>query len=77
MDVARITDFSCLTTARTVFYCVGDSASLLQFSVWAKQASFTSLETSIQMEIQEAFTKHELSFRKLSPHQSSNTHTLF
>lgn len=36
----------------------GDSAILLQFSVWSKQESFSNLQTDIQMEIQAALNAH-------------------
>jgi small-conductance mechanosensitive channel len=38
----------------------GEAALQLQFSVWGKQASFTSLQTSIQMDIQTAFNKYDI-----------------
>lgn len=38
----------------------GDSGVLLQFSVWGKQASFTTLQTSIQMSIQAALTAYNI-----------------
>jgi len=38
----------------------GDAGLQLQFSVWGKQPSFTSLETSIQMDIQATFNKYDI-----------------
>lgn len=38
----------------------GDSAILLQFSVWCKQVSFNLFQTNIQMEIQAALTAHNI-----------------
>lgn len=38
----------------------GDAALQLQFSVWGKQQSFASLQTNIQMDIQEAFSKFDI-----------------
>lgn len=50
----------CLVTPAPEFYFLefGESAILLQFSVWGKQASFTSLQTNIKMDIQAAFNHH-------------------
>lgn len=38
----------------------GDCAILLQFSVWGKQSSYTILQSSIQMDIQAAFTANDI-----------------
>lgn len=38
----------------------GDNALQLQFSVWGKQPSFTSLQTNIQLDIQAAFNKYDI-----------------
>lgn len=38
----------------------GESTILLQFSVWAKQPAFSSLQTNIQMEIQAALYTHDI-----------------
>ncbi len=39
---------------------LNDTAVSLQFAVWSTQASFTSLETNIQMDIQSAFKQHDI-----------------
>ncbi|HEV2523820.1 MAG TPA: mechanosensitive ion channel family protein [Gammaproteobacteria bacterium] len=38
----------------------GEAALKLQFSVWGKQTSFNSLQTSIQTDIQTAFNKYDI-----------------
>ncbi len=52
----------CLVTPlpELTFLEFGDSAIALQFSVWTKQSSFTSLQTNIQMEIQAALNLHDI-----------------
>lgn len=37
---------------------LGDSSVSLQFAVWGKQSSYSSLETNIQLAIQAAFVQH-------------------
>ena len=61
MEVARKNPQCLVTPAPELnFVEFGDSAILLQFSVWTKQTSFTSLQTNIQMEIQAALNVHDV-----------------
>jgi small-conductance mechanosensitive channel len=63
MDVARNNPLCLVSPSpEMTFLEFGDSAILLQFSVWGKQASFSNLETSIPMEIQSAFSTHDIVF---------------
>lgn len=45
----------------------GDASVTLQFSVWGKQNSYTSLQTNIQMEIQAAFQANEIKLPPATP----------
>jgi len=38
----------------------GDAGIQIQFSAWGKQVSFTNLQTSLQMDIQAAFVRHDI-----------------
>lgn len=59
MDVARHNPL-CLVSPAPEFTFVefGESAILLQFSVWGKQTSLTDLQTNLPLDIQAAFNTH-------------------
>lgn len=61
LEVAKQNSFCLVSPAPELsFLEFGDAALQLQFSVWGKQLSFTSLQTNIQMDIQAAFSKYEI-----------------
>ena len=61
MEVARNNPLCLVSPApELTFLEFGEAALLLQFSVWSKQTSFSSLQTNIQMEIQAALNDHDI-----------------
>lgn len=61
MEVARQNPLCLVSpTPELHFLEFGDAIVILQFSVWGKQASFTNLQTNIQMDIQAAFVTHDI-----------------
>jgi small-conductance mechanosensitive channel len=50
-----------------IFLEFAESGVLLQFSVWAKQASFSNLQTEIQMAIQQAFADNDIELPTTHP----------
>ena len=51
----------------------GEAALKLQFSVWGKQSSFSTLQTSIQTDIQMAFNKYDITLPSSPPIHISHT----
>jgi small-conductance mechanosensitive channel len=68
MDVAGKNPL-CLVSPAPEFSFIefGEAAILLQFMVWGKQASFSLLQTQIQMEIQSAFKTHHIQLPAIPP----------
>lgn len=61
LEVARRNPLSLVAPAPELqFIGFEDSVVILQFCVWGKQSSFSSLQTNIQMEIQAAFIAHNI-----------------
>jgi len=61
LEVAKQNSLCLVSPApELLFLEFGEAALQLQFSVWGKQISFTSLQTSIQTDIQTAFNKYDI-----------------
>ncbi|MBP9764353.1 MAG: mechanosensitive ion channel family protein [Gammaproteobacteria bacterium] len=61
LEVAKQNSLCLVSPApELAFLEFGEAALQLQFSVWGKQTSFTSLQTSIQTDIQAAFNKYDI-----------------
>lgn len=61
MDVAKKNPLCLVSPPPELFFIeFGDSAIVLQFSVWCKQASYSNLQTIIQMEIQSTFNAYNI-----------------
>jgi small-conductance mechanosensitive channel len=61
LDIAKHNPLCLVTPGPELsFIEFSDSAAILQFSVWGKQATFTNLQTNIQMEIQAALAANQI-----------------